>query len=134
MTDSSTAPMITAISATSETQSPATQAAPLAVTPTTGSAEGFAPPTPSRTPRLLRQVQVVAALVVGLITALGVWAVLDLRADVAAAPQGAGAFRFGFVPWGKVNRPLTISGAGLGRSHPREAVPMEPLVRHTVMM
>ena len=50
-------------------------------------AEGFAPPAPSRTPRLLRQVQVVAALVVALVAALGVWAVLDLRADVASAPS-----------------------------------------------
>lgn len=97
---------VAAISATSETQSPATQAAPLAVTPTTGSAEGFAPPTPSRTPRLLRQVQVVAALVVGLITALGVWAVLDLRADVAAAPSVVDQY----VRVGQIERGLIEAG------------------------
>nr|WP_300150472.1 hypothetical protein [Propionicimonas sp.] len=47
----------------------------------------FPPPVPSRTPQLLRRLQVVVALAVLIAGAVSVWVISDLRNDLAAAPN-----------------------------------------------
>jgi hypothetical protein len=47
----------------------------------------FPPPIPSRTPQLLRRLQVAVALAVLIAGAVSVWVISDLRNDLAAAPN-----------------------------------------------
>lgn len=73
---------------------------PAANTPAAGAAAALAPvaervaegvefpaPAPSRTPRLLRRLQVVAAVAVLLAGGLATWLIADLRSDLAGAPN-----------------------------------------------
>ncbi len=49
----------------------------------------FSPPPPSRTPQLLRQLQVVAALVLLVLGGVGTLLITQLRTDLDSAPQVA---------------------------------------------
>ncbi|HEX5335551.1 MAG TPA: hypothetical protein VFW55_06690 [Propionicimonas sp.] len=73
----------------------------------------FAPPPPSRTPQLLRQLQVVAALVLLVLGGVGTLLITQLRSDLDSAPQvAAQSARLGEVQT-RLLSAATLAGEGV---------------------
>ena len=85
--------------------------------------EGLATPASSRTPRLLRQCQVVAVLVVLSTAALGIATVSELRNDLAVAPSlvdqyvRAGQIQHGLIEAGNLAGLAVVGGESATGSH-----------------